>query len=103
MSIDTIAVLLLAGLLALIVILYKRGNRLIAPILAALVAGPVCYFCVGILVPRITGEGRFFSVPFGGFHVGDLDILFSVLAWSLASWALFRFIAVLRRRGSPLR
>jgi hypothetical protein len=99
MSVVPIAVLVLAGLLALTVTLYTLGSRQIAPILAALVAGAVCYFGVGLLVPRITGEGRFFSVPFGGLHVGDIDILLSVLIWSLAWWALFRFIAVSRRRG----
>jgi hypothetical protein len=99
MSVVPIAVLVLAVLLALAVALYTLGSRLIAPILGALSAGAVCYFVVGLLVPRITREGHFFSVPFGGLRVGDIDMVLSVLAWSLTWWALFRYIAVVRRRG----
>ncbi len=98
MSVVPIGVLVLAVLLALAVALYMLGSRLIAPILGALAAGAVCYFVVGLLVPRITGEGHFFSVPFGGLHVGDNDIVLSVLTWSLIWWGLFRYIAVVRRR-----
>jgi hypothetical protein len=98
MSVVPIAVMVLVVVLALVVALYTLGRRLIATILGALATGAVCYFVVGIVVPRITGEGRFFSVPFGGLRVGDIDILLSVLAWSLAWWALFRFVAAATRR-----
>jgi xanthine/uracil permease len=81
------------------IIVYVRGSRRIAAILAALVAGPVCYLAVGIVIPRITGEGRFFSVPFGGLRVGDSELLLSLLAWCLAWWALLHYIAAARRRG----
>ena len=86
--------LALVVLLAAAVILYARGSRLIAPIFGALVAGPICYFVVGLFVPRITGEGRFFSIPFGGLHVGDSDLVLSALTWSLIWWALLHYIAV---------
>jgi hypothetical protein len=99
MSVVPIIVLALAVLLAVAAALHKRGSQLIAPILGALAASPICYFLVGVLVPRVTGEGHFFSVPFGGLRVGDIDILLSVLAWSLAWWVLFHYIAVVRRRG----
>jgi hypothetical protein len=94
MSVVPITVLALVVLIAVAVPLYVRGSRLIAPILGALVCGPVCYFFVGLFVPRVTGEGRFFSVPVGGVHVGDSDILLSVLAWSLMWWALLYYSAV---------
>jgi hypothetical protein len=99
MSVIPIIVLAMAALLTLAIALRKSGNRLISPILGALAAGLICYFIVGVLVPRVTGDGRFFSVPFGGLHVGDIDTLVSVLTWSLAWWLLFRYIAVAKRRG----
>lgn len=100
MDIDIIALVLLAGVLALTVTLYARGSRVIAPLLAALLAGPLGYFGVGVLVPLITGEGHFFSVPFGGLGVSDRNMLLSLLAWCLAAWALFRFMAVSRRHDT---
>jgi hypothetical protein len=99
-DIDTIALLILAGVLTLTVTLYTRGSRVIAPILAALLAGPLCYYGVGVLVPLITGEGHFFSVPFGGLRVSDRNMLLSLLAWCLAAWALFRFMALSRRHDT---
>ena len=98
MSAVPLLVLALVVLLAVAAILYARRSRLIAPIFGALVAGPVCYFGVGLFVPRVTGEGRFFSIPFGGLRVGDSDLVLSVVTWSLIWWALLHYIAV-RRRG----
>jgi len=95
--------LALVVLLAAAVTLYVLGSRRIATILGALVLGPVCYFVVGISVPRFTGEGRFFSVPFGGLHVGDSDLVLGILTWILIWWALLHYILVVRRRRSPSR
>ena len=99
MSAIPIVVLALVVLLAAAAILYTRGRRLIASMLGALVAGPFCYFVVGLFVPRVTGEGRFFSVPFGGLHVGDWEIVLSTLAWSLLWGILLYYLAAIRRRG----
>ena len=94
-----ISVLVLFVVFAAAAILYARGSRLIAPILGALVAGPVCYFAVGLLVPRVTGEGRFFSVPFGGLRVGDSELVLSVATWSFLWGVLLYYFAKVRRRG----
>ena len=99
MSAVPIVVLVLAVLLALAVTLYKFGIRGLASILGAFVAGVVCYFVVGLFVPRITGEGHFFSTPFGGLRVGDIELVLSILTWTFIWWVLFRLVAVVRRRG----
>jgi hypothetical protein len=52
---------------------------------------PACYAAVGLAVPRITGEGRFFSTPFGGLAIGDRELLLSLLAWTLLWWALLQY------------
>ena len=100
LDVDTLGLLLLAGVLALTVTLYARGSRVIAPMLAALLAGPLCYFGIGVLVPLVTGDGRFFSVPFGGLGASDQSMFFSLLLWCVAAWVLLRFIAAARRRDT---
>ena len=100
LDIEILGLLLLAGMLALIVTLYTRGSRVIAPILAALLVGPFCYFAIAVLVPLATGEGHFLSVPFGGLGANAREIALSLLVWCLAAWALFAFAAVYRRRDS---
>jgi hypothetical protein len=100
LDVDTLGLLLLAGVLALTVTLYARGSRVVAPMLAALLAGPLCYFGIGVLVPLITGEGHFFSVPFGGLGASDRNMLLSLVLWCVAAWAVLRFIAVSRRRDT---
>jgi len=95
--------LVLVLLLAAAVTLYVPGSRRIATILGALVVGPVGYFVVGIAVPRFTGEGRFFSIPFGGLRIGDSDLVLSILTWTLIGWAVLHYILVVRRRRSPSR
>ena len=89
-----IAVLTLLVVLGAAAAFYGRGSRIIAPVLASLVLGPVCYFLVGVAVPRATGEGHFFSTPFGGLQVGDTQLVFSLLAW-VALW--FAVLRALRR------
>ncbi len=69
---------------------YGRGSRL-APVLASLVLGPVCYFLVGVAVPRATGEGHFFSTPFGGLQMSDAELVTSILAWTLLWFAVLRY------------
>jgi hypothetical protein len=84
--------------LAATVAAYMLGSRRIAPMLGALFAGPACYFVIGVAVPRITGEGHFFSVPFGGLRIGDIELVLSLLAWMLAWWALLRYVATAGQR-----
>jgi len=79
---------------------YALGSRIIAPILGALVAGPACYFLAGVFVPRFTGEGHFFSVPFGGLAVSDGALVSSLLAWILVCSLAFYFLTARRRKGS---
>lgn len=91
-----IAVLTLLVVLGAAAAFYGRSSRIIAPVFASLVLGPVCYFLVGVAVPRATGEGHFFSTPFGGLQVGDAQLVLSVLAWILLWFAVLRYAA--RRR-----
>ena len=70
---------------------YGRGSRLVAPILASLVLGPASYFLVGVAIPRATGEGHFFSLPFGGLGASDMELVTSILAWTLLWFAVLRY------------
>lgn len=90
----TILLLALAGGGALM----ARGWRKAGAAVAALALGPVLYLCVGIAVPRFTGVGHFYSFPVGALRVRDADILWSLLAWVLACWALVAGLAALAMR-----
>lgn len=48
-------------------------------------------------MPRITGEGHFFSFPFGGLDVSDANLVSSLAAW-MALWAALLAALFLRRR-----
>jgi hypothetical protein len=43
--------------------------------------GSLAYFLIGIGIARWLGVGRFYSIPLGGEHIGDWDIVFSLLFW----------------------
>jgi hypothetical protein len=89
------AALLIAALVAM-VLLYQRKHRLAAGTVGVLALSPLCYFVVGLFVPRITGEGHFFSFPFGGLDVSDANLLLSIAAW-MAAWAALLGSLFLRR------
>ena len=86
--------------LAMVAILsWKLGLQFLAIFSAAFFLGSISYFCVGILIPRILGSGRFYSVPFGGFRIGDQDwpLVLSVLCWMFV-WS-FVLYAGLQKYG----
>lgn len=61
--------------------------RVIAIPCGALALGGGSYFFLGVFIPRYLGTGRFYSVPFGRWQVGDWDIVLSVFFW-MALWGL---------------
>ena len=89
------AVALLAAL-AVTVLLWRSRRRLSAAIVGVLALSPLSYFVIGLFVPRITGEGHFFSFPFGGLDVSDANLLASLAAW-LAFWAALLGYILYRR------
>ena len=89
------AVIVIAALAAIFV-LYRSRRRVAAAIIGVLALAPLSYFVVGLAVPRVTGEGRFFSFPFGGLRVGDAEMLLSLAAWTLLWAAAFGYL-LLRR------
>ncbi len=92
------AVVLIAALVAMMV-LYRSRRRLAAAIIGVLALAPLSYFLVGLSVPRITGEGRFFSFPFGGLSVSDASLLLSLAAWA-GLWSAILGYLFLRRPGT---
>ncbi|HEU4389982.1 MAG TPA: hypothetical protein VFV34_19430 [Blastocatellia bacterium] len=91
-----ITVLLLFLIIAAIGYRYHLGFVVI--LLVSIVFGSVSYFLAGIGIPRYTGVGRFYSVPFGFDRVRDSDILLSLICW-IVVWAVLIFgISKLRGR-----
>ena len=89
---------LLLVVLAIAAALAARGWPRVAALLGAVVTGPALYLLVGIAVPRATGVGHFYSFPIGALRVRDSDILLSLLAWTVACWALLALLARRIRR-----
>ena len=83
----TVFVLLLA--MSAVAYQFRLGWLVIIP--AAIVFGSVSYFLAGIGIPRYTGVGRFYSIPFGYDRVRDSDIILSVICW-IASWAALMYV-----------
>jgi len=59
-------------------------------LIASFVAGFVTWAVIGLVVPRLTGEGRFFSVPVGGLEITDRDIVLSVACWTVVWRVILR-------------
>ncbi|HEX5136763.1 MAG TPA: hypothetical protein VFY93_07325 [Planctomycetota bacterium] len=76
-----------AGGALLLLLVSAIGFR--RPLLAAVVAGglggPAFYVWLGGHLARARGEGRFYSFPFGGYRLGDAEILLSAGVWAFAS------------------
>ena len=51
---------------------------------AGVLGGPALYAWLGGHLARGRGEGRFYSWPFGGYHLGATEILLSAGALALA-------------------
>ncbi len=80
--------MLFVGFLSLVllsVFLYRRGRHILASLFLSAALAPACYVTIGIWVPRLTNEGRFYSFPVGGLSVGDTEIMLSVLLW-VGAW-----------------
>jgi hypothetical protein len=69
-------------------------------IVAALPLSLLSYFFIGIAIPRINGVGRFYSVPFGGYSVGDESILLSAGAWFVL-WVVLLSLLFRERKVAP--
>jgi len=74
----------------------RRPGR--AGLAAGLLAGPLFYFWLGRHVAGVRGEGRFFSVPFGGERLGDGELAASLATWILV-FGLVGWIGARRLRG----
>jgi hypothetical protein len=84
------ALLLLGAILA-----RKRGALLFGAALAFPVA-LLTYGVLGIGIARISGVGRFYSVPVGAERIEDWHILVSLAFWTFV-WAV-AILWLLRRR-----
>ena len=62
-------------------------NRKLLLLPVALGLGLLSFGVVGIAVARITGVGRFYSVPFGMMTVNEMDLLMSAATW-VTLWLL---------------
>ena len=89
-------VLICIALLA--VILYKFNIKTAFELCVAFILGPLTYFTMGILIPRFTRTGHFYSVPFGRLEISDRDLVLSLLFWVLV-WALI--LRALLRKHAP--
>ncbi|MGH9662566.1 MAG: hypothetical protein ACRD96_28715 [Bryobacteraceae bacterium] len=72
-------------------------RRVIGSALIAFVLGLVTYFYASMGIARWRGEGRFYSVPFGGYTVRDLPLAASALFW-MGLWFLIVYWIVRRLR-----
>ena len=52
----------------------------------ALPSALVFYFLLGISLARAMGQGRFFSVPFGGYSVSGNEVLVASVVFWLIVW-----------------
>jgi len=69
-----------AALLLAAALLARRPA--VAGLAGGLLGGPLFYLWLGGHLARARGEGHFYSFPFGGFHVGDAEILLSAATWA---------------------
>jgi len=75
----TILVIGALGILLVLAVLSRR--RWLVVVLGALLLGPLAYYGTGAWLARARGASRFYSFPFGGTSVGDLEIMQSVAVW----------------------
>ena len=69
----------------------------LARLFASFVLGAISYFIAGIAIARISGVGRFYSVPLGGYAVSDTALLVSALAWMIFWFAILNFVGGIRK------
>ena len=79
----TVAVLFIA--LFVLLILWER--TLLASVVGGILFGGIIYMTCGIMIPRVTGAGHFYSVPFGGLTVTDAAVGTSFLSWCVVCGA----------------
>jgi hypothetical protein len=76
----------LIGFIGLAVFGWSRRKRWMVIAFGSLPAAAILYFLAGIGIAGALRQGRFYSIPFGGFSVGGSD---AALFGSLAFWWLF--------------
>ena len=86
----SLLVVVLLGLAGLALFLHREGAARWATALFAFPLGVMSYFLVGIAIPRWTGVGRFYSVPFGAMAIRDWHIIASALTWAILWYFLLR-------------
>jgi hypothetical protein len=75
-----------AGVLLLLALRTRRPA--LTGVAGGLLGGPLFYLWLGGRLARVRGEGHFYSFPFGGFHLGDAEILLSAATWILVAGLL---------------
>lgn len=60
---------------------------LLVAMIGGVLGGPTLYASLGAYLARERGEGRFYSWPVGGYHVGDLEVLLSAGMWGVVTGA----------------
>jgi hypothetical protein len=95
-NVSLVGVAILIGVIALVFTRVKlKGVAYIAILASCLILGLLTYGVLGIVIARILG-GRFCSVPFGGFHVGDAALVSSVIFWQCAWVFIFFFKRIMK-------
>jgi len=72
------------ALLLLLVLAVGFRRPALAAAGAGILGGPALYFWLGGHLARGRGEGRFYSWPLGGDHLGEVEILLSAGAFVVA-------------------
>ena len=81
---------LVLGMTALGLFLHRQSAGRWATLAFSFPLGAMSYFLVGIAIPRWTGVGRFYSVPFGAMAIRDWHIVASALTWMVLWYFLLR-------------
>ncbi len=100
---STIAGVLLFFLVAGLVWTFLSPASTLAAAVASLPVGVVSYMIASMLAADIVGEGRFYSVPFGGFRItNNAALLASGVVWWFAWFVFFKGVGWFLSRGRKL-
>ena len=68
----------------------SAAKHYLGVVLASLAVGIAAYNLTGILVARFRGNGRFYSLPFGGYSMSNGAAIFvSLLIWIALVFVIF--------------
>jgi hypothetical protein len=96
----SLALLSGAGAALLLVAALASRRPVSVGVAAGLFGGPLLYYLLGGYLAEVRGEGRFYSFPFGGYRIGDAEVLMSVASWAASSGAAAYTVARLVRGRS---